>query len=138
MLEKRTLRWLYGVTTMIIFEKVWKKKEKKKKEAPVTEKLRNNRLAWYGHFMRKDKTRRMFNMGPFKSYASTKRGWGGLCLAYFCWHGNGGRSLQGYYNINLFAYSTNFNRLWYSNTTVPESKKHVKGLPKILIIAYLL
>jgi hypothetical protein len=51
------------------------------KVAPVFEKMRSNRLAWYGHVMRKDEshiTKRVMSMNV-DEHPSRVRGKDGLC-----------------------------------------------------------
>jgi hypothetical protein len=57
------LRWMCGVTRMNRIRNEYIRGSLK--VAPVTEKMRSNRLAWYGHVMRRDQihiTKRVISM----------------------------------------------------------------------------
>jgi hypothetical protein len=53
-MEMRMMRWMCGVTRMDRMRNEYIRESLK--VAPVTEKMRSNRLAWYGHVMRKDES----------------------------------------------------------------------------------
>jgi hypothetical protein len=52
--EMRILKWMCGMTRMHRIRNEYIRGSLK--VAPVSEKMRSNRLAWYGHVMRKDET----------------------------------------------------------------------------------
>jgi hypothetical protein len=76
--EMPMLRWMCGVTRMdrIRNENI----SGSLKKAPVPEKMRSNRLAWYGHVMRNDEsyiTKRVMSMneGGRPSRGRPKKRW---------------------------------------------------------------
>jgi hypothetical protein len=52
--EMRMLRWVCGVTRMDRIRNEYIRGSLK--VAPVTKKIRSNRLAWYGHVIRRDES----------------------------------------------------------------------------------
>jgi hypothetical protein len=71
--EMRMLRWMSGVTRMDRIRNEYIRGSLK--VAPVSDKMRSNRLAWYGHVMRKDESHITKRVMTMNVDGYPRRGW---------------------------------------------------------------